>query len=88
MKKQIACFNIFHSQSNNSKVYYAIFAKCPSGFFGQPDNQHDQRQQQNQHRDYGISFRNKLKTIKRRIKSMPNIYYVGRGSNGHWEIEE
>lgn len=28
------------------------------------------------------------KTIKRRIKDMPNIHYVGRGSNGHWEIEE
>ena len=28
------------------------------------------------------------KTIKRHIKSMPNIHYVGRGSNGHWEIKE
>ena len=28
------------------------------------------------------------KTMKRRIKSMPNIHYVGRGSNGHWEIDE
>ena len=28
------------------------------------------------------------KTIKRRIKDMPNIHYVGRGSNGHWKIEE
>ena len=38
------------------KVYYVIFAKCPSGFFEQPDNQYDQRQQQNQYKDYGISF--------------------------------
>ena len=28
------------------------------------------------------------KTIKRRIKSMPNIHYVGRGYSGHWEIDE
>ena len=28
------------------------------------------------------------KTIKRRIKSMPNIHYVGSGYSGHWEIDE
>lgn len=28
------------------------------------------------------------KTIKRHITKMENIYYVGRGSNGHWEITE
>ena len=28
------------------------------------------------------------KTMKRRIKSMPNIHYVGRGYSGHWEIDE
>ena len=28
------------------------------------------------------------KKIKRRIKSMPNIHYVGRGYSGHWEIDE
>ena len=28
------------------------------------------------------------KTIKRHINKMENIYYVGRGSNGHWEITE
>lgn len=26
------------------------------------------------------------KTIKRHIAKMENIYYVGRGTNGHWEI--
>ena len=28
------------------------------------------------------------KTIKRRIKDMPNIHYVGSGYSGHWEIDE
>ena len=28
------------------------------------------------------------KTIKRRIKPMPNIHYVGSGYSGHWEIDE
>lgn len=32
----------------------------------------------------GVSVR----TIKRHIKNLDNIYYVGRGSNGHWEIKE
>ncbi len=27
------------------------------------------------------------KTIKRHIKKMDNISYVGRGANGHWEIK-
>ena len=26
------------------------------------------------------------KTIKRHISQLPHIVYVGRGSNGHWEI--
>ena len=28
------------------------------------------------------------KTIKRRIKEMDDIRYIGRGSNGHWDIDE
>lgn len=28
------------------------------------------------------------KTIKRRIKAMTNIRFVGSGYSGHWEIEE
>lgn len=27
------------------------------------------------------------KTIERRLKELPDIVYVGRGSNGHWEIK-
>ena len=26
------------------------------------------------------------KTIKRHIKAMPHVVYIGRGANGHWEI--
>ena len=32
----------------------------------------------------GISVR----TIKRRIKGMKEIQFIGRGSNGHWEISD
>ena len=28
------------------------------------------------------------KSISRYIKDIPNLHYVGRGSNGHWEISE
>lgn len=28
------------------------------------------------------------KTVKRHIKEMSNVHYVGRGSNGHWELKE
>ena len=28
------------------------------------------------------------KTIKRRIKQMDHVNYIGRGSNGHWQISE
>lgn len=28
------------------------------------------------------------KTVKRHIKKMDNVYYVGRGFSGHWEIKE
>ena len=28
------------------------------------------------------------KTVKRRIKQMDQVNYIGRGSNGHWEISE
>lgn len=28
------------------------------------------------------------KTIKRRIKKMNRVNYIGRGSNGYWEITE
>ena len=26
------------------------------------------------------------KTIKRHIKAMPHVNYIGRGANGHWKI--
>ena len=29
-----------------------------------------------------------VSTIKRRIKEMENIHYVGSGFSGHWEISE
>ena len=32
----------------------------------------------------GISIR----TVKRRIKELNNVKFIGRGSNGHWEIIE
>ena len=28
-----------------------------------------------------------LKTVARRIKGMPNVYYVGSSKSGHWEID-
>ena len=28
------------------------------------------------------------KTVKRRIKQMDHVNYIGRGSNGHWKISE
>ena len=28
------------------------------------------------------------KTVKRRIKQMDHVNYIGRGANGHWEISE
>lgn len=28
------------------------------------------------------------KTVKRRIKEMERVNYIGRGSNGYWEISE
>ena len=28
-----------------------------------------------------------VRTVKRRIKQMPNISYVGSGYSGHWEIK-
>ena len=32
----------------------------------------------------GVSMR----TIKRHIKEMDNVNYIGRGFSGHWEITE
>ena len=29
-----------------------------------------------------------MKTIERRLKTIQGIRYVGRGSNGHWEISD
>ena len=29
-----------------------------------------------------------ISTVKRRIKTMPHISYVGRDYSGHWEIKE
>lgn len=29
-----------------------------------------------------------VRTVKRRIKQMPNVSYVGSGYSGHWEIEK
>ena len=28
-----------------------------------------------------------VRTVKRRIKQMPNISYIGSGYSGHWEIK-
>ena len=27
-----------------------------------------------------------IATVKRKIKKIPNISYVGSGNNGHWEL--
>lgn len=35
-------------------------------------------------KEYGVSSR----TIKRWMQKMDNISYVGRDSNGHWEIND
>lgn len=29
-----------------------------------------------------------VRTVKRRIKQMTNVIYVGSGYSGHWEIKE
>ena len=29
-----------------------------------------------------------IRTIKRRIKEMEEVHFVGRGANGHWEITD
>ena len=29
-----------------------------------------------------------IATIKRKIKNMPNVEYIGSGYSGHWEIKE
>jgi len=29
-----------------------------------------------------------VRKVKRRIKQMPNVSYVGSGYSGHWEIEK
>ena len=31
----------------------------------------------------GVSY----KTIRRHIKAMENVHYIGRGFSGHWEVE-
>ena len=31
----------------------------------------------------GVSY----KTIRRHIKAMGNVHYIGRGFSGHWEIQ-
>ena len=31
----------------------------------------------------GVSY----KTIRRHIKAMGNVHYIGRGFSGHWEVE-
>ena len=35
-----------------------------------------------------IILNSSVRTIKRRIKQMNNISYIGSGSNGHWEIDD
>ena len=32
----------------------------------------------------GVSY----KTIRRHIKAMGNVHYIGRGFSGHWEIHD
>ena len=32
----------------------------------------------------GVSY----KTIRRHIKAIGNVHYIGRGFNGHWEIHD
>lgn len=34
-----------------------------------------------------MMFGTSSKTIKRHIKEMDNIHYIGRGANGHWKID-
>lgn len=35
-------------------------------------------------RELGVS----VSTVKRRLKSIPNVFYIGSGFSGHWEIRE
>ena len=35
-------------------------------------------------RELGVS----VSTVKRRLKSIPNVSYIGSGFSGHWEIRE
>ena len=32
----------------------------------------------------GVSY----KTIRRHIKAMGNVHYIGRGFSGHWEVDD
>lgn len=29
-----------------------------------------------------------IATVKRKIKKMPNVIYIGSGYSGHWELKE
>ena len=35
-------------------------------------------------RELGVS----VSTVKRRLKSIPDVFYIGSGFSGHWEIRE
>lgn len=38
--------------------------------------------------DIAIKLGISVRTVKRRIKQMPNVSYIGSGYSGHWEIEK
>ena len=36
----------------------------------------------------GIALGVSVRTIRRHLKEMDNVHYIGRGYSGHWEVEE
>ena len=92
MMKQIACDDIFHSQSKNSKYIMLFLQNVPQDVPQDSLNSQIISMIKDNNKISTETIASVLgtssKTIKRHIKSMPNIHYVGRGSNGHWEIKE
>lgn len=50
--------------------------------------QHGYRQSKITTEKIAMALGTSSKTIKRHIKEMDTIQFVGRGANGHWEISE
>ena len=92
MMKQIACDDIFHSQSKNSKYIMLFLQNVPQDVPQDSLNCQIISMIKGNNKISTETMASALgtssKTIKRRIKDMPNIHYVGSGYSGHWEIDE